>query len=246
MRILERLMKIESLRTRVFVPLMFALLLLLCSMALILQQSQEKVLEQELAARTGEAERLFLEHLKEETHQLSLALQALTLNPELLAAFKAGDRRHLQALTQPYFERLRDHHHIPLLNFTGPDRTNILRLHQPDRYGDRIDRFTTLQAETTGKEASGIELDPLGITTLRVVSAWHDEKNLLGYIEAGMEIEHILLELEEVLGNRVYTFVDKAFVEREDWEEGLRLRGHSKEWGRFPGTVSRWAGAVTS
>ncbi len=238
MKILERLLKSKSLRIRVLVPLITALILLLGSIALILQQSQQKVLEQELAAKARETERLFREYRFEEAKTLSLALSTLTLNRELLAAFKARDRERLLGLTESYFEGLRSHFDVTHLYFTGPDRVNILRLHKPDLYGDRVDRFTTLEAEKTGREAQGFELGPLGTFTLRVVTPWYDGNRLLGYVELGMETEHIREELQGILDSNVYAFIHKDFIHREGWEAGIRVLGHKEEWGHFPDSVS--------
>lgn len=237
MKIIERFRKTNSLRLRVLVPLIVALILILSSMALILRHSQQKVLELELAAKTREVEKLFLEYRNEEAKKLSLALSTLTLNKELMAAFKARDRERLHDLTRSYFERLRLQYHVTHLYFTGPDRVNILRVHQPERYGDRIDRFTTLEAEKTGKESQGSDLGPLGTFTLRVVTPWYDGARLLGYVELGMEVEHILEELREILDSRVYVFIDKELIQREGWEAGIRMLGHKEEWGHFPDTV---------
>lgn len=241
MKIFEYFREPDSLRISVLVPLILALILLLGSMALILQQLQQKVLEQELAVKTREVEKLYLEYRNEEAKKLNLALSTLALNKELTAAFKAGDRKRLHDLMQSYFERLRSHYDITHLYFSRPDRVNLLRVHQPDRYGDLIDRFTTLEAEKTGQPSQGVELGPLGTFTLRVVIPWHDGERLLGYVELGVEVEHILKELRKILDSRVNIFIHKDFVQREGWEAGMRMLGHQEEWGHFPDTVSAGA-----
>ena len=237
MKILERFRKTDSLRISVFIPLILAFILLLGSMALILEHSQKEVLRQELAAKTKESERLFLEYRFEEAKTLSLALSTLTLNKDLMSAFKARDRKRLHDMTKSYFEQLRSNYDVTHLYFTGPDRVNILRLHEPDRYGDRIDRFTTLEAEKTGRESQGVELGPLGTLTLRVVTPWYEGERLLGYVELGMEVEHILKELQEILDSRVFIFINKDFIQRKGWEAGIRMLGHKEEWGHFSDTV---------
>jgi PAS domain S-box-containing protein len=241
LKIIEYFRKTDSLRISVLVPLILALILLLGSMALILQQLQQNVLEQELAVKTREVEKLYLEYINAEAKKLNLALSTLALNKELTAAFKAGDRKRLHDQMQSYFERLRSHYDITHLYFSRPDRVNLLRVHQPDRYGDLIDRFTTLEAEKTGQPSQGVELGPLGTFTLRVVIPWHDGERLLGYVELGVEVEHIIKELRKILDSRVNIFIHKDFVQREEWEAGIRMLGHQEEWGHFPDTVSTGA-----
>jgi len=41
----------------------------------------------------------------------------------------------------------------------------VLRVHQPERHGDTINRHTTLTAEKTGKISIGAELGPIGTFT---------------------------------------------------------------------------------
>jgi PAS domain S-box-containing protein len=237
MKILERLWGTNSLRLSVLVPLILVLILLLGSMIFFLRQSQQKGLERELATTTKAVESLFLEYKEEETKKLSLSLSTLVLNKELLSAFKARDRDRLYGLTKSYYERLRSHYHITHLHFTGPDRVNILCLHQPDHGGERIDSVTMKEAEKSGREAQGIELGHLGTFTLLVVSPWYDGEQLLGYVELGMEIEHMLKELQAILGSRVYAFTYKDFIQREKWEAGVRMLGRKEKWDHFPDSV---------
>lgn len=241
MKIRGRLWKTNSLRCNVLVPLILVLILLLGSLILFLQQSQQQALELELAAKTKTAASLFLEYKEANAKLLSLALNTLVLNKELLSAFKARDRERLHDLTQSYFEGLRSHYAITHLYFTGPDRVNILRLHKPDHFGDTIDRTTTLTAEQTGEESQGVELGSLGTFTLRVVTPWHDGKSLVGYVELGTEVGQILKELQTILDSRVCAFIEKEFIQRKNWEAGMQMLGHQEKWGHFPETVSSGA-----
>ncbi len=54
--------------------------------------------------------------------------------------------------------------------------------------GFTFDRFTTSEAERTGRTASGIELGPLGTFTLRMVRPIFDNGALIGYLEFGKDI----------------------------------------------------------
>ena len=72
---------------------------------------------------------------------------------------------------EPLFRHFRKEHRITHFYFHSPDRVCILRMHKPDRYGDKINRFTALEAEKTGKTSWGIELGPLGTFTLETGQA---------------------------------------------------------------------------
>ena len=61
--------------------------------------------------------------------------------------------------------------------FHDAHRINLLRVHQPERFGDLISRHTALKAEKSAAMFSGIELGPLGTFTLRsVLPVFNDGK----------------------------------------------------------------------
>jgi len=117
-----------------------------------------------------------------------------------------------------------------------------LRVHQPKRHGDSIARVTMLEAERTGAESHGMEIGPLGTFTLRLVHPWyvHDgaSSTLIGYVELGMEVEHLFDEIENMIDVGISVFVEKSILQRERWEEGVRMLGRVPNWDRFPDLVS--------
>jgi PAS domain S-box-containing protein len=94
-----------------------------------------------------------------------------------------------------------------------------------------------LEAEKTREVSHGIELGPLGTFTLRVVEPWYNGEGLIGYVELGEEIEHITRKLHAILGVEVYVVIEKAFLDRQGWEAGMRMLGREAEWDRFPSVV---------
>ena len=120
-------------------------------------------------------------------------------------------------MSLPLFDRFHSDHRVTHFYFTGPDRVNILRVHKTDKHGDKIDRFTTLEAEKTGKHYYGIELGSLGTFTLRTVAPWYDGEQLIGYVELGEEIEHITQKLHDILDIEIYVLIEKQFLYRRNW-----------------------------
>ena len=191
----------------------------------------------EVTSNLESLQELFVAQLDNDAHMMSAALSMILREEQLKAGLKAKDRESLLGLTQPLFEEFRAEHGITHFYFTGPDRVNILRVHKPERHGDRINRFTTLAAEKTGKQSYGIELGPLGTFTLRVVEPWYDGEALIGYVELGEEIEHIVTKLEKILGVELYIFIGKQHLNRESWKTGMQMLGRQAEWDRFPSVV---------
>lgn len=155
---------------------------------------------------------------------------ALFANQDMAAALAAQDRVALARRAGPVFAGLRRDHGVTHLYFTQPDLVNLLRLHDHDHHGDLIDRHTTRRAAATGDTVSGIELGPLGTLTLRSVAPWRWQRETIGYVELGMEIEPILTETATSLSVHLFAFVDKARLDRERWERGQALLGRATAW----------------
>ena len=158
-------------------------------------------------------------------------------SPDLQAAMQSGDRQRLYELTRPIYEPLFSKHGITHFYFHQPDGTNFLRVHQPDRYGDLITRYTLNRAAQQGRVSSGIELGPLGTFTLRVVVPWSVDGRLIGYVELGEEIDHLIRKLRNIENLDLVVLIRKSLLNRPDWENGMRMLGRSSDWDRFPDMV---------
>jgi len=110
-------------------------------------------------------------------------------------------------------------------------------MHKPDRHSDTIDRFTMDRAVREGKPVYGIELGPFGTFTLRTVHPWRVGGKLVGYLELGGEIEHITAELSEILNAEVVMTIDKKYLNRTGWEEGLKFLKKTGNWEQFEKSV---------
>jgi sulfur carrier protein ThiS len=139
------------------------------------------------------------------------------------------DRALLQKRWGAIYDRMRAEK-VTHFYFYDAQRVCLLRLHSPDKYGDKIDRFTAKQAEILGKGTWGIELGALGMYSLRVVEPVYEGKTLIGYVELGKEIEDVLDELYFHFSHEMVLSVDKQFINRSRWEEEMRRLGRSAEW----------------
>ncbi len=174
------------------------------------------------------------EKLDEQSLMLSAILEALLNDPNLANALKFSDRQRLLDDYEEIFASLRAEHSITHFYFHNPDRVNLLRMHSPQKHDDIINRFTALAAESTGATASGIELGPMGTFTLRVVKPVFEEDILIGYVELGKEIEDILVDMGKEHEIELAAVINKDLLDRENWEEGMKLLGRESNWNRFP------------
>jgi len=227
----------DRIRSRILLP--FALLILSVIAAFVgaayIHERLDR--EQNLTDQVIAVERLFRQGLEQDASLMFAVLEALARDDGIKQDFLAGGREALLKRTWPLFDELRKNNRITHFYFTGPDRVNFLRVHQPDRYGDVINRITTLRAAKSRQGARGMELGTLGTLTLRVVVPWYDGDQLIGYLELGEEINHITEEVHKVLGVDILVLVYEKFLDPERWEAGKQIFGHQKEWGRYGSTL---------
>ncbi len=184
-------------------------------------------------ARQAAAE--WRQHLTAQADLLRAHVDHIARDPAILEAWRhRASMPPLIALVEPLAGRLKREYGITHLYFIAPDRTCLLRAHCPPKHGDRIDRFTCMQAERTGDDAWGVELGPLGAFTLRYVRPWRQEGQLLGYLELGMEVEHLAAAMAETLDADVATLIRKKYTSREKFEAGRELFGFTGRWDEYP------------
>lgn len=180
------------------------------------------------------AQRNFDTSVRTNTDKLAATLSVLSQDEELKRVMLAGDRQALLRRAKPIFDNLRKEQGITHFYFMRPDRGVLLRAHQPDRYGDVIDRFTAKQAQATNKQASGLELGPAGTFTLRTVIPWRYGDRLIGYLELGEEIGHILDSIRDALNLDLFVTINKNYLSHEEWAHGMALMNRQGKWDDLP------------
>ena len=171
---------------------------------------------------------------------LQAVVNTLRQDDKLVKAFIQADRAKLLYRATPIFKDIKRDFSISHLYFTDVDKVNILRVHTPSRYGDIIKRITMDNSVKSGVISYGVELGPLGTFTLRVVSPWYDDTThkLIGYVEIGMEITHIILKLQQFFNIQTFTLINKEFLKQDKWEVGMSALGRTPNWNRFENVVT--------
>ncbi len=151
-------------------------------------------------------------------------------SPELQKAFLNGDRKQLLASSRPIFKEFLAAHDITHFYFIDREGRCFLRVHNPDREGDTINRWSFNTARQSQKISSGIELGPLGTLTLRVVAPWRVNDKIIGYLELGKETTLLLPMLKDALNVELLFAVRKNLLNHDQWQEGRRMMGYSDNW----------------
>ncbi len=226
-----------KLKFQVLIPFAFACLFLFAISLLGIYQEEKKHRNADFQDNITAIEESYANLVRDSVNKLSLALLGILENREMLAALHEKSRDKLLTIMQPIFEQLRTKHHITHLYFYNNQRNNFLRMHQPEQYGDTINRFNLLQAEKSGQLASGAEIGTMGSLTVRVVMPLWDGDKQIGYIELGEEIERKARELASMFRVKLVLLVSKDFLTQKEWESGMRMMNRPANWDQFEHSV---------
>jgi len=227
----------SGVRLRVLIPLAVAMLILIATFVLMFVFEAGKRQAEDSARTAASVENMFKAQSTEGVQVMGSIMELVMGDRRLEAALRARDRKTLFAVSEPIMKEIRAKNKITHFYYFRPDRTTLLRVHVPDNYGDRIDRFTLLEAERTGKPSWGYELGPFGTATQRVVYPWYSNGKLIGYLEMGIEFEHVIESVHKLLNVNIFVAIDKKFMNREKWEQLRNRMGKKADWNEFPEIV---------
>ena len=224
-------------RPRILIPLFITLSLMIATFCALLVRDIRHHRADEVARTTRLADDIIRSELERGTRVMASVGALLVVNQELAAEFRRRDRAALLRLSAPIFEQLKRENKISHLYYHLADGTNLLRVHHPEEYGDRIERFTLTEARRTGKPTMGNEQGPFGTCTLRFLVPWVNDGELLGYLELGIELEDVMQRVHALIGGDVLVTLDKQLLDRDQWERNQRNGGRSLRWNEFPSVV---------
>ncbi|MDD5333572.1 MAG: diguanylate cyclase [Rhodoferax sp.] len=230
----------ETLRLRVWFLLPLASVLVLATLILVTLIHLKAItdIDRFTLETVARAEHVYQDQVELEAEMLGAAMLVLANDRSLRQALARHDREQLLRGSATLFAELKKKHGITHLYFSDPNRVNILRVHEPERFGDTLNRSTTVQAQQKSQTVHGVELGPLGTFTLRLVTPWFDsDGKLLGLVELGTEIDHVLQAVQQQAGVKAFILIDKKFIDRQTWESGMRMLGREPDWNRFADVV---------
>ncbi len=231
----------NAIKSRLLIPLSLMLAASLFVFVYGTSREEESHIAEDFQRSARAVQRNYDSGLQAEVETLSAALEFLHNDEPLRRSLVSRDREGAMRHASPVFERLRSQFRITHFYILTPERRVLLRVHEPDRHGDIIGRYTAMQAEKTGKPASGVELGPLGTFTLRVVYPLHDARGLIGYLELGEEIEHVVSSVRTSVGVDLSIVIDKRFLSRMDWDRGMQMLGRPADWDRLASAVETYS-----
>lgn len=221
--------------TPIVVTLSFAALVIIA----VIYLNEYQDIDNHLIQLQSTSSNLIHNSIQQDARALRTVMDVLKVDAELAYGLASQDRKRLLNRATPIYEDLNRHYGITHFYFTDPQRVNLLRVHKPQKYGDTINRQSTLIAQHGGTDAYGVELGPLGTLTLRYVRSWYDEKTqeLIGFVELGMEVDNTVDSIRDLFGVDVFVLINKSLLEQSGWEDGMRTFGRQPNWDLFPQVV---------
>ena len=121
------------------------LTLIISAVALMWQQQSERISESTVMM-SDEVTHDLKQTLEQQAHGLSATAQSIALDPRVREAMSAEDTESLLIDWQGLFETLHREQSLTHFYFIDANRVCLLRIHKPEKYGDKIERFTALEA----------------------------------------------------------------------------------------------------
>jgi PAS domain S-box-containing protein len=200
-------------------------------------ENEKLVLDKETADYFKEIHTSFSNFEKIDVAAMSATMDIFAQDKDTLALYLKKDRKALYAYVLPTFDKLKKEFSITHIYFHLPDGINFLRVHDPETFGDKIDRSTFNSAVTSQVMGFGLELGKNAFA-LRVVKPYLDSSgNVVGYLEFGEEIDKFLNGLKEETGDELALFGAKKYMDKASWESFTAKTGLSTKWDDFEGNI---------
>lgn len=230
---------IKPIQRSLLLPLLIVLVLLVAGFGVALREHHRQHLERATIERGELFAQLLQRLIRERSVALVDTLRGLVRHdPQLAEHLRNNEREGLLEQYMPQFLALRDALDVSHFYFHSADERNLLRLHQPDRFGDLIGRQTLRAAVNNASVAVGVELGPLGSMALRAVERVETgEGELAGFVELGVDLVVLLAVLQQDHGADFVVTTHKDELNRESWEVSMEIMGGEASWGQFDEVV---------
>lgn len=217
------MLKKLSIKSKIVTIVLFSISMLTCLNLLKLYHDFDKNLSFTKERLATQVTQTFQLALQQQLHDLSLAVQTLTVNQEMVKLFAKRKRQALFDLLQDYYDRhLKTEYDIAQFQFHLPPATSFLRLHQPKEFGDDLSAFrhTVVLANQQQKPVVGLEVGRAGPGTRVVFPIAYQGKHV-GSVELGVGIHKILKNLHDTFGTQYAVGIKQSVFQEAKRFENL-------------------------
>ncbi len=231
-------MKWNSIRTKVLATLLICLVVGVGGIVALTGYSFERNSQALAAESVTGAQKLFTILEAREISKMTAVSQMLITNPQVRDAFAAKDRDRLLALTGPLYPQLKSQGITNWMFQTPqPDMVVFLRLHNPAKFGDALNRYIDKQVVSTQALVSGNELAKAGFA-LRIQRPFPDAKGgVAGYVEFGEELGQFIHAMKDQTGCDYGLLLSKKSMDRQFWADSSKVWKRRDNWDDNPNFV---------
>lgn len=224
-------MKMKSIRSKVIAACLCCLAVGLCGILALLHLSFNRNAENLAAQAVTGSQSLFAISEAREIRKMAALTQSLNLNPRIGDALLARDREHLIETTAPFYLNLKDG---GITDFTfhtqESDPAVFLSLHDPDKFGDHMDRYMDKEVATTLTMVTGNEMGKAGFAVRTIAPMFGSHGEVAGYVEFGEELGQFLHAMKNQTGDDYGLLLDKKYVNRDFWNASNETLGRRDNW----------------
>jgi len=228
-------MKWNSIRTKVLAALVTCLAVGVGGILALMHYSFEHNSQVLAAESVTGAQRLFTILETREISKMTAVSETLIMNPQVRDAFAAKDRSRLMELTAPLYSKLKSEGITNWMFHTPePDMTVFLRLHNPPKFGDHLNRFMDKEVARTHAIVVGNELARAGFA-VRILRPFYDAHGAVtGYVEFGEELGQFIHAMKNQTGDDYGLLLSKKFVDRKFWADSSAVWKRRDNWNDNP------------
>jgi HAMP domain-containing protein len=231
-------MKWNSIRTKILIALLACLIVGVGGILELMRYSFEHNSQVMAAESVSGAQKLFTILEAREIGKMTAVSEMLITNPQVRDALAAKDRNRLFELTRPLYPNLKSQGITNWMFHTPePDMAVFLRLHNPPKYGDRLNRFIDKEVVRSHNIVTGNELAKAGFA-VRILRPFCDSQGaVIGYVEFGEELGQFIHTLKDQTGNEYGLLLSKKFLDRQFWADSSAMWKRRDNWDDNPGFV---------
>lgn len=231
-------MKCNSIRAKVLVALVSCLAVGLGGILALMRYSFERNSQVLAAESVTGAQSLFTILEAREISKMTAVSESLIENPQVRDALAAKNRNRLLELTAPFYLKLKSQGITNWMFHTPePNMVVFLRLHNPAKFGDTLNRFFDKEVARTHAIVTGNELAKAGFA-VRIIRPFYDSQgSVTGYIEMGEELGQFIHTMKDQTGNEYGLLLNKKFVDRRFWADSSKIWNRRDNWDDNPSFV---------
>ena len=231
-------MKWNLIRTKVLAALIACLVVGVGGILALMHYSFARNSQTLAAESVMGAQKLFTILETREISKMTAVSETLMMNPQVRDAFAAKDRARLLELTSPLYPKLKSEGITNWMFHTPePDMTVFLRLHNPSKFADHLNRFMDKEVVRTHAMVVGNELAKAGFA-VRILRPFYDSQGAVtGYVEFGEEIGQFIHAMKNQTGDDYGLLLSKKFVDRQFWADSSAVWKRRDNWDDNPNFV---------